>query len=68
MARELHPKGIHVLHVVVDGAIRTAARMESGPDAQLDPDAIAQTMAAMLDQPRSCWTDEIAVRPWVERF
>ena len=68
MARELHPKGIHVLHVVVDGAIRVAGRPENGPDAHLDPDAIARTMAAMLDQPRSCWTDEIAVRPWVERF
>ena len=68
MARELHPQGIHVLHVVVDGMIRSAARPETAPDSHLDPDAIAQTMAAMLDQPRSCWTDEIAVRPFVERF
>ena len=68
MARELHPQGIHVLHVVVDGAIRAASRPEASPDSHLDPDAIAATMAAMLDQPRSCWTDEIAVRPAVERF
>ncbi len=68
MARELHPQGIHVVHIVVDGAIRAAGRAEAGADANLDPDAIALTMAAMLDQPRSCWTDEIAVRPWVERF
>ncbi len=68
MARELHPKGVHVLHIVVDGAIRSAARTEAAPDSHLDPDAIAITMAAMLDQPRSSWTDEIAVRPWVERF
>ncbi len=68
MARELHPKGIHVVHVVVDGAIRAASRAEASPDSHLDPDAIAATMAAMLDQPRSSWTDEIAVRPWVERF
>ena len=68
MARELHPQGIHVVHVVVDGAIRSAARTEPAPNAHLDPDAIALTMAAMLDQPQSCWTDEIAVRPWVERF
>ncbi len=68
MARELHPLGVHVVHVVVDGAIRTAARAEASPDSHLDPDAIALTMAAMLDQPRSCWTDEVAVRPWVERF
>ena len=68
MARELHPQGIHVLHIVVDGGIRSAARQDSTPDSLLDPDAIAATMGAMLDQPRSCWTDEIAVRPWVERF
>ncbi len=68
MARELHPQGIHVLHVVVDGAIRAAARAEATPESHLDPDAIAATMGAVLDQPRSCWTDEIAVRPWVERF
>ena len=68
MSRELHPQGIHVVHVVVDGAIRAASRPEGAADSHLDPDAIAATMAAVLDQPRSCWTDEIAVRPWVERF
>ncbi len=70
MARELHPQGIHVIHVVVDGAIRAAARPEheGKPDSTLDPDAIAQSMLDLVRQPRSCWTDELAVRPWVERF
>ena len=70
MARELHPQGVHVIHVVVDGGIRSAARAEPAeqPDSLLDPDAIAQTMMDVVRQPRSCWTDEIAVRPWVERF
>jgi len=70
MARELHPKGIHVVHVVVDGGIRSAARPTppDQPDSMLDADAIAQTMLDVLAQPRSCWTDEIAVRPWTERF
>jgi NAD(P)-dependent dehydrogenase (short-subunit alcohol dehydrogenase family) len=68
MARELHPQGIHVIHVVVDGGIRSATRPDPAADSLLDPDAIAATMAALLDQPRSVWTDEIAVRPWVERF
>ncbi len=70
MARELHPQGVHVVHVVVDGGIRSAARASSPdrPDSLLDPDAIAQTMLDVLAQPRSCWTDEIAVRPWTERF
>lgn len=71
MARELHPQGIHVVHVVVDGAIRSAARATpppDQPDTMLDPDAIAQTMLDVMAQPRSCWTDEVAVRPWTERF
>jgi len=70
MARELHPQGIHVVHVVVDGGIRAARRPMPAdkPDSLLDPEAIAQTMLDMLAQPRSCWTDEVAVRPWVERF
>jgi len=70
MARELHPKGVHVVHVVVDGGIRSAARPTppDQPDSMLDPDAIAQIMLDVLAQPRSCWTDEIAVRPWTERF
>lgn len=70
MARELHPQGIHVIHVVVDGGIRSAARPDpaGAPDSLLDPDAIAQSMLDLVRQPRSCWTDELAVRPWVERF
>ena len=70
MARELHPQGIHVIHVVVDGGIRAAARPDptDKPDSLLDPEAIAHTMMDLVRQPRSCWTDEIAVRPWVERF
>ena len=70
MARELHPQGIHVVHVVVDGGIRAAGRAVpvDKPDSLLDPDAIARTMLDVLAQPRSCWTDEVAVRPWVERF
>lgn len=67
LARELHPRGVHVAHVVVDGVIRPAGRAD--PDgAMLDPDAIARTMLALVRQDRTCWTDEIAVRPWVERF
>jgi NAD(P)-dependent dehydrogenase (short-subunit alcohol dehydrogenase family) len=70
MARELHPKNIHVIHVVVDGGIRGERRPEPAdqPDSLLDPDAIAATMMHLLQQHRSSWTDEIAVRPWVERF
>jgi NAD(P)-dependent dehydrogenase (short-subunit alcohol dehydrogenase family) len=70
MARELGPQGIHVAHVVVDGGIRSAHRAEAPdrPDAMLDPDAIAANYLFLLQQPRSAWSWEIEVRPWVEKF
>ena len=68
MARELAPQGIHVAHVVVDGAIRPAGAPNDGQDVNLDPDAIAGTYVHLLAQPRSVWSWEIEVRPWVERF
>jgi len=72
MARELGPKGIHVAHFVIDGGVRNAERGRHGdaasPDNLLDPDAIAQTYMATLKQPRSAWSLEVEVRPWVERF
>jgi NAD(P)-dependent dehydrogenase (short-subunit alcohol dehydrogenase family) len=70
MARELAPQGIHVAHFVIDGAIRNPGRTEAPdkPDSMLDPDAIAATYLHVLRQPRSAWTWEIELRPWVERF
>ena len=69
-ARELGPRGIHVAHFVVDGGVRSARNPErpDHPDATLDPDAIAQTYLATLRQPRSAWSQEVEVRPWVETF
>jgi NAD(P)-dependent dehydrogenase (short-subunit alcohol dehydrogenase family) len=68
MARELAPQGIHVAHVVIDGSIRAAGASNDGQDNQLDADAIAATYVHLLAQPRSAWSWEIEVRPWVERF
>ena len=70
MARELSPQGIHVAHFVIDGGIRSARRAEppDAPDSLLDPDAIAQSYLHVLAQPRSAWTQELELRPWVEKF
>jgi NAD(P)-dependent dehydrogenase (short-subunit alcohol dehydrogenase family) len=70
MARELAPKNIHVAHFVIDGGVRSAGRREppDRPDSMLDPDAIAQTYLAVLKQPRSAWSWEVELRPWVETF
>ena len=70
MARELSPQGIHVAHFVIDGGIRSKARNEPAdrPDSMLDPDAIALSYWNVLQQPRSAWTWEMELRPWVEKF
>ncbi|MGR3467652.1 MAG: SDR family NAD(P)-dependent oxidoreductase [Shimia sp.] len=62
MARELHPQGLHVAWVNIDGAI--------GPDdpAELDPEAIAVSYLHLIDQPPTAWTNELALRPMGERF
>jgi len=70
MARELSPQGIHVAHFVIDGGIKSARRLEppDQPDSLLDPDAIAASYLQVLQQPRSAWTHELELRPWVEKF
>src|ERR1700704_6676227 len=69
-ARELAPKGIHVAHFVIDGGVRSARRPDPAdrPASTLDPDAIAQTYIEVLRQPRSAWSLEVEMRPWVETF
>ena len=70
MARELHPQGIHVAWINIDGAIRTPGKTEpaDAPAAMLDPDAIARAYLGLIQQDRSAWSNELALRPWVERF
>jgi len=70
MARELGPRGVHVAHVIIDGQISAPDRQQSpaAPDAQLDPSAIAESYWQLHVQPRSAWTLELDLRPWVERF
>src|ERR1700750_2320452 len=70
MARELSPQGIHVAHFVIDGGIHSAVRNEAPdrPDSLLDPDAIALSYWNVLQQPRSAWSWELELRPWVEKF
>lgn|SRR5512135_533860 len=70
LAREVAPHGLHVAHVVIDGAIRTPGRSEPAdrPDSLLDPDAIARTYLHLLRQDRSAWSWEVELRPWVEPF
>ncbi len=76
MARELGPRGIHVAHVVVDGAIDTAFIRDNFPeryamkdqDGIVNPDHIADTYWMLHRQPRDAWTHELDLRPYMEKF
>lgn len=76
MARELGPQGIHVAHVVIDGAIDTDFIRQRHPDfdaAQaaellLSPTAIAANYVMLHQQPKSAWTHELDLRPWGEKW
>src|SRR5690606_31727324 len=76
MARELWPKGIHVAHPVIDGAIDTEFSRETFPeryalkerDGIVDPDNIAEAYWQIHKQPRSAWTHETELRPWLEAW
>lgn len=73
MARELHPQGVHVAHVIVDGQIDTErVRARGGadrdPKTMLSPDGIAETYWQLHAQDPTSWTHEIDVRPSVEKF
>jgi NAD(P)-dependent dehydrogenase (short-subunit alcohol dehydrogenase family) len=75
-AREFGPQGIHVAQVIVDGAIDgdrintflPDLKASRPPDGLLDPDAIAASYWSLHQQPRSAWTHELDVRPWVETW
>ena len=76
MARELGPRGIHVAHVVVDGAIDTAFIRDNFPerfalkaqDGIINPDHLADNYWMLHQQPRDAWTHELDLRPWMEKF
>ena len=75
LARELGPRNIHVAHFILDGSIASPGRQlqddvknDNGDDSQLEPEAIAETYLAVLNQHRSAWTQEVDLRPWKENF
>ena len=72
LARELHPKGIHVAHVIVDGQIDSPRARAASPARAthtfLDPDSIAESYWQLHRQPPNAWTQELELRPSVEKF
>lgn len=72
MARELGPSGVHIAHAVIDGRINGPSHAgmteEIAAGALLDPNAIAETYYQLHRQDRTAWTQELDLRPAVEKF
>ena len=76
MARELGPQGIHVAHFIIDGAIDTPFIKENFPDTYalkekdgiLQPKEIAEAYWNIHEQHPSAWTQEMDLRPYMEKF
>jgi NAD(P)-dependent dehydrogenase (short-subunit alcohol dehydrogenase family) len=72
LAREFHPQGIHVVHVIVDGQIDTprlrAREAKRQPETTIPPDAIAAAIMHVFKQPKNAWTHELDIRPYGENF
>ena len=70
LARELHPKNIHICHFIIDGIISKKGISENSneDDNKFDPDEIAKNYHNIYLQEKNCWTSEIELRPWLEKF
>jgi len=72
MARDLHPQGIHVAYVNVDGGIDMPLLRNLRPNAKeedlLKPSAIADAFWYLAHQDRSVWSHELDLRPFKENF
>ncbi len=72
MARDLHPQGIHVAYVNVDGGIDMPLLRKFLPNAKdedlLKPSAIADAFWYLAHQDRSVWSNHLDVRPFKEKF
>jgi NAD(P)-dependent dehydrogenase (short-subunit alcohol dehydrogenase family) len=72
LAKEFGPQGVHVSHAIIDGVIdipRTKEWMkDAGPDAKISADGIADAYWHLHSQPRSAFTWEIDIRPYVEKW
>ena len=76
MARELGPMGVHVAHVVIDGAVDGVFIRSNRENVDalrerseiLRPEDIAAAYLNLANQPRSAWTHELDLRPWTETW
>jgi len=72
LAKEFGPQGVHVGHIIADGAFDTPSRRDMQPDGNsenwMDTDGMAQSYWALHVQPKRAWSWEIDLRPYTEKW
>lgn len=72
IAREYAPKGVHVAHAIIDGVIdieRTKEWLKDmPPEAKIGADDIAESYWNLHTQSKRCFTNEIDIRPMLEKW
>lgn len=72
VAKEFAPQGVHVAHAIIDGVIDTPATKDyladTPPEGKIDPEAIAETYWNLHTQSNRCFTNEVDIRPMLEKW
>jgi NAD(P)-dependent dehydrogenase (short-subunit alcohol dehydrogenase family) len=68
MAKHLHPRGIHVSLLIIDGQIDVPGGEAADAGERLDPNDIAGLAHYLTTQPRSAWSFEVEARPSMESW
>ncbi|KAE9971614.1 hypothetical protein EG328_005486 [Venturia inaequalis] len=74
LAKEFGPQGVHVSHAIIDGVINIPRTKEwlkdhpAGDEAKISADGIADSYWYLHSQPRTTFTWELDIRPFVEKW
>jgi NADP-dependent 3-hydroxy acid dehydrogenase YdfG len=72
IAKEFAPRGVHVAHAIIDGGIDIPGkddwRKDLPANAKIGPDDIAQSYWNLHTQSIRCFTNEIDIRPMLEKW
>jgi NADP-dependent 3-hydroxy acid dehydrogenase YdfG len=71
LARAYQPQGVHIVHTVIDGVIwgqRAKEQFKMSKENCMSAEDIADTYLSLAQQAPSCWTHEIELRPYTEKF
>lgn len=68
LARELSPKGVHVVHAIANGSIRDDNGEDQKVGKKMSAEAVGKTYLWLSQQGPELWTHELDLRPALEKF